>query len=103
MLATTSIGISPVIYMTFDFKHLEGNELLFAALVFAVVLSAYMIGLEIWDRARRRGLACHWERDKVQPHSGTMRWVCMACGETGYSANRRAPLTCKKGLGASRL
>ena len=89
--------------MTFDLKHLEGHELLFAALVFMAVLSAYMVGLHAWDCLRRRGLACRWERDKVQPHSDTLRWVCATCGETGYSKNRRAPLTCKKGLGVRGL
>ena len=89
--------------MTFDLRHLEGNELLFAALVFVVVLSAYMVCLHAWDYLRRRGLSCIWVYDKIQPHSGTHRWVCAECGETGYSKNRRAPLTCKKALGVRGL
>ncbi len=47
--------------MTFDLRHLEGNELLFAALVFVVVLSAYMVCLHAWDYLRRRGLSCVWD------------------------------------------
>jgi hypothetical protein len=89
--------------MQFDFRHLEGNEYLIAALVFVAVLSAYMIGLHVWDRYRRRGLPCRWERDKIQPHAGTIRWTCATCGETGYATGRRAPVTCKKALGVRGL
>jgi len=89
--------------MDFDFRHLAGYEYVFGALVFAAVLSTYMIGLHLWDRMRRRGMACRWTRDTVQPHSGTLRWVCATCGETGYSSGSRAPLTCKKGLGVRGL
>ena len=89
--------------MSFDFQHLDGQEFLIAALVFAAVLAAYMIGLNLWDRLRRRGLPCRWSRDNLQPHAGTLRWVCTTCGETGHTTKRRAPVTCKKGLGAKGL
>ncbi len=89
--------------MTFDLQHLEGYEAVVAALVFVAVLSAYMIGLHLWDRLRRRGLPCRWERDKIQPHAGTIRWTCATCGETGYATGHRAPLSCKKSLGARGL
>jgi hypothetical protein len=89
--------------MDFDLRHIAGYEYIFAALVFAAVLSAYMVGLHVWDHVRRRGLSCVWEYDKIQPHGGTHRWVCAECGETGFSNNRRAPVTCKKGLGGRTL
>lgn len=69
--------------------------LLFAPIIIGIV--AYLA----WRNRDIRG--CRWRADSTGDKGSLRKYNCVACGAEAFTASKRPPQGCKKGLGKSSL
>ena len=86
--------------MDWIFQYLSDSIIALLALAVCAGISLAAFAMLFANLLRNRGaagkLACVWNKDTIQPHDGTTRWVCTSCGASSFAAGDTPPSACRR-------
>lgn len=86
--------------MDWIFQYLSDSITALVALLVCAGISlaafAMLLANLLRNRAAGSKLACVWNKDAIQPHDGTTRWICTSCGASSFAVADTPPVTCRR-------